>query len=176
MHPTPPAPRSPPQPPTASHRSPFPPVPPTSLRPPTCIARRSASPPVPARFAPQIAWAPPKTRRNLRGREVGPLARRAFRRRLGQQSQRLCCNDIRYSHRVVLGNRAFGRDGDPQGLDTLAARTRVGGRTGHEVDKRLRLFLQSGGESVDVVSGTPVASAGVRRFRCWSTQCVSAAG
>ena len=44
-------PRSPPQPLTASHRKPVPPAAPTSLRPPTCIDRRSASPPVPPRFA-----------------------------------------------------------------------------------------------------------------------------
>ena len=63
IHPTPPAPRSPP-PLTASHRKPFPPVPPKSLVPQPCIARLSASPPVPPRFAPLVTT--PRQRRNPR--------------------------------------------------------------------------------------------------------------
>src|SRR6185312_6507574 len=39
---------------TAGHRKPLPPAAPTSLRPPTWIDRRSASPPVPPRFAPLL--------------------------------------------------------------------------------------------------------------------------
>ena len=50
MPPTPPAPRSPPQPLTSRHLNPCPPVPPTSLLPRTCIARRSASPHGPTAF------------------------------------------------------------------------------------------------------------------------------